>query len=155
MLQRVTNTVLQSDGKVLLLQKPSRHWWVAPGGKMEPGESIIESAKREFREETGLHIKDPNLRAVFTMVMMKDQKVVNEWMMFTFHATDYEGQLLKESPEGKLSWKQEHEVQQLTMAEGDLCMFEHVLQRQGVLYGTFYYTEEFELISHRLTPDFT
>ncbi|MCY8461779.1 NUDIX hydrolase, partial [Bacillus spizizenii] len=33
-MQRVTNCVLQTDDKVLLLQKPRRGWWVAPGGKM-------------------------------------------------------------------------------------------------------------------------
>ncbi len=152
MLQRVTNTVLQKDGKVLLLQKPRRHWWVAPGGKMELGESIIESAIREYREETGLHIIDPQLKAVFTMVMMNENQVVREWMMFTFHATDYTGQLLSESPEGKLAWKQQEEIHHLMMAEGDKYMFEHVLQYKGLLYGTFYYTEDFELISYRLNP---
>ena len=44
---------ISKDNKVLLLKKPRRNWWVAPGGKMEPGESVKESCIREFREETG------------------------------------------------------------------------------------------------------
>lgn len=55
--QRVTNCVLIKDNQILLLKKPRRGWWVAPGGKMEPGESIRDACIREFREETGVYLK--------------------------------------------------------------------------------------------------
>lgn len=61
-LQRVTNCVLVKDGKVLLLQKPKRGWWVAPGGKMEQGESVREACIREYREETGIYLKTQSLK---------------------------------------------------------------------------------------------
>lgn len=59
-MQRVTNCVLVKDGHVLLLKKPRRGWWVAPGGKMEQGESVREACVREYREETGIYLKTPN-----------------------------------------------------------------------------------------------
>lgn len=41
----------------LLLQRPRGHW-VFPGGKIESGESAIETVRREIKEETGLtHIR--------------------------------------------------------------------------------------------------
>ncbi|PAK45827.1 NUDIX hydrolase, partial [Bacillus licheniformis] len=55
-MQRVTNCVLTSGDKVLLLQKPRRGWWVAPGGKMESGETVRDAVIREYREETGLYV---------------------------------------------------------------------------------------------------
>ncbi|WP_332695475.1 NUDIX hydrolase [Halalkalibacter lacteus] len=152
-LQRITNCVLTKNDKALLLQKPSRGWWVAPGGKMELGESIKESAEREFREETGLQVENVNLRAVFTIVIVENDQPVNEWMMFTFQATSYKGQLFEQSPEGKLEWKNISEVAKLPMAAGDRHMFSHVLHDQGVMHGTFYYTTDFDLVSYRLSTE--
>lgn len=34
-------------------------WWFAVGGALEPGETAVEAAIRETREETGLRIGDP------------------------------------------------------------------------------------------------
>ena len=68
-MQRVTNCVLVKENNVLLLQKPRRGWWVAPGGKMEPGESVKEACVREFREETGIYLKNPKIKGIFTFIM--------------------------------------------------------------------------------------
>jgi ADP-ribose pyrophosphatase YjhB (NUDIX family) len=49
--------VVARDGALLLVrhQKPDRvPYWVLPGGRLEPGESIPACAEREVREETGL-----------------------------------------------------------------------------------------------------
>ena len=40
--------------------------WLAPGGKVEPNEAPYETASREMLEETGLQIKDHELRAVLS-----------------------------------------------------------------------------------------
>ena len=151
-LQRVTNCIVKKNEQVLLLQKPSRGWWVAPGGKMESGESIKEAVTREFREETGLNIQNPEIKGVFTIVIKKDNRVIDEWMMFTFLATEVTGEMLTVSPEGKLQWQQLNDVQNLPMAPGDVFIFNHILHSSETIYGTFYYTEEFELLSYQLDP---
>ena len=59
--QRRTARVLLVDdeGRLLLFQDsdpglPDRHWWITPGGGIEPGESEVDGARRELQEETGL-----------------------------------------------------------------------------------------------------
>lgn len=151
-LQRVTNCVLQDGDKILLLQKPRRGWWVAPGGKMEQGESIKDTVVREFREETGIYLKNPNVKGIFTFIIKDGDRIVSEWMMFTFLATEYDGMNVNESEEGRIAWQSIEDVQALPMAPGDYHIIDYVVKGTGIIYGNFTYTPDFELISYRLDP---
>jgi len=150
--QRVTNCLLLKDDKVLLLQKPRRGWWVAPGGKMEPGESVKDSCIREFREETGIYLKNPNIKGIFTFIIKDGDKIVSEWMMFTFFSTNSDGIHVEESEEGKIVWHNLEDVKNLPMAEGDYHILDYMIHGNGLIYGTFTYTPDFKLISYRLDP---
>jgi len=46
--------------RFLMVRSGKRGGWEMPGGRMEPGETPLASAKREFMEETGsmIHTKD-------------------------------------------------------------------------------------------------
>lgn len=151
-MQRVTNCVLVKDNKILLLQKPRRGWWVAPGGKMETGESVRDSCIREFREETGIYLKNPGIKGIFTFIIKDGDQVLTEWMMFTFFAKDADGISLDESDEGKLSWHDFDDLKNLPMAEGDYHILDYMVHGQGIIYGTFTYTPEYKLIQYRLDP---
>ena len=151
-MQRVTNCVLIRDNQVLMLKKPRRGWWVAPGGKMEPGESVRDSCIREYREETGIYLKNPQLKGVFTFIMKENDQVLSEWMMFTFFASDSDGMRFDESDEGKLEWQQLDQLKNLPMAAGDYHIIDYMIHGNGIIYGTFTYTKDFQLISYRLDP---
>ncbi len=60
--------VLISDtqGRLLLGQRSDNHQWGIPGGGMEPGETVEETARREALEETGLEIHELRLFGVFS-----------------------------------------------------------------------------------------
>lgn len=151
-MQRVTNCVLHHEDQVLLLQKPRRGWWVAPGGKMESGESVKDSVVREYREETGIYILNPRLKGVFTFIIKEGDQIVQEWMMFTFMADSFTGKNVTESEEGVLKWHDVKDVPDLPMAPGDSHILDFMLKGKGLLHGTFTYTPDFELIAYRLDP---
>lgn len=60
--------LIDPDGRVLLIQDsdrgvPSRPtFWITAGGAVEPGESVLEAAVREVREETGLSLAASEVR---------------------------------------------------------------------------------------------
>jgi mutator protein MutT len=59
--QLVLAAVIRKNGKYLICQRPlhKRHGglWEFPGGKLEPGESLEETIRRELREELAVELK--------------------------------------------------------------------------------------------------
>lgn len=60
-----TSVIAVQDGKILLQRRADTGRWGYPGGYLELGETPEESAKREFREETGLIANKITLYGVF------------------------------------------------------------------------------------------
>lgn len=52
--------ILRPDGKLLLGQRPEGKpwpgWWELPGGKLEPGETVLQALARELDEELGIRV---------------------------------------------------------------------------------------------------
>lgn len=46
--------VVNHEGKVLVIHHRKSDTWRIPGGKPNPGELLVEAAKRELKEETGV-----------------------------------------------------------------------------------------------------
>ena len=69
----------KSDGKIPLV-KQYRHgsgitMWELPAGHVEPGERLVDCAKREFREETGFELLEPRcVSSVHTMAPRSKQQ---------------------------------------------------------------------------------
>ena len=55
---RAAAIVVEGDSMLLVQhQQDDRTWWVPPGGPVEGGESLTESARRETLEETGISVE--------------------------------------------------------------------------------------------------
>ncbi len=55
----VGTIILDGHGSVLLIRRdkaPARGQWSIPGGCQEPGETLVETAAREVKEETGIDV---------------------------------------------------------------------------------------------------
>ena len=145
-MRRVVNCLIRKGNQVLMLQKPSRGWWAAPGGKMEPAESVVEAVKREVKEETGLTIFRPRLCGVFSFILQNEIEMMDEWMMFTFFTDEMAGEAYLTCEEGNLSWHDIESVGELQTAPGDQLFLLPILKEQALMTGRFVYTPEYRLI---------
>ena len=63
----VGGVLFNSHKQILLIkrnQAPAQGLWSIPGGKLEPGESLVEACRREFLEETNLDVEVNHIIAV-------------------------------------------------------------------------------------------
>ena len=88
--------------------------WNGLGGKFEAGETPEECVIREVFEESGLSIRNPKLCGLLLFPNFKG----NDWCVFVFTANEFTGELI-DSPEGRLEWIPDNQVESLNLWESD------------------------------------
>lgn len=75
----VVGCIVEKDGKFLLVQEGvvERGTWNQPAGWLDLNENIIDGAKREAKEETGLEIEITGFLGVYSSFKMLDNKTIN------------------------------------------------------------------------------
>lgn len=118
--------------------------WNGLGGKLEPGETPEECARREIWEESGLMVKSLNLKGMITFPGFSNEE---DWYTFLFVINDFDGELI-DSPEGHLQWIQDDKLLALNLWPGDR-IFIPWLDESGFFSGKFVYLDG-ELIEHEV-----
>jgi 8-oxo-dGTP diphosphatase len=127
--------VLKGDRVLLILrgQEPSRGRWSIPGGVMELGEVIQETARREVQEECGVQIEVGNV------VEVRDAIVHDEGARIRFHyvlvdvvARYLDGELMVGSDVEDARWVSEEELPRYDLTTGLLPVLQRCLHRRNL-----------------------
>lgn len=114
--------IRNKEGKVLLTKSPKwSNKWTLPGGHIEPGESIVEAAKREAEEETGLKLNPVKILTFGELINSKDYHRPAHFIYFDCIFDFVGGELkLQDSELSEYTWVTPQEALKFDLAEGYL-----------------------------------
>jgi 8-oxo-dGTP diphosphatase len=128
--------VLSPDGRQVLLihrnrrpDDPHLGKYNGLGGKLDRGEDVAASVRREVREESGLECDELLLRG--TISWPGFGRDGEDWFGFIFRVDRWSGQLRADNPEGSLSWVDVERLPELPLWEGDRHFLPLVFDRDG------------------------
>ena len=144
----LTNMVMiqnKTTGKVLV-QDRMKSWkgLSFPGGHVEVNESIVASAIREVKEETGLCVG--NLKSC-GIVHWLNNKTFDRYIVFLFKTTEYSGDLISECDEGRHFWITIDELRNIPLENDTLKYLPMFIEdKYSEAYGSWNDDEPWEIV---------
>jgi 8-oxo-dGTP diphosphatase len=114
------------DGRVLLVHRDRYDDWSLPKGKLEPGETWEEAARREVWEETGLRCELGEFLGTTTYAPGGEPKEVWWWLMAA------EGEPGPSNEVDDVRWATVEEARELLSYAGERTLLEKVSDTFGV-----------------------
>jgi ADP-ribose pyrophosphatase YjhB (NUDIX family) len=117
--------VTNGRGEILMQRRVDNNYWALPGGTMDFGETIVQTAEREVREETGLDLRVDGIVGTFSdprHVIEYSDGEVRQQFNICFHATLLGGELRSSNESNEVRWipleeLKDLEIHHTTLAE--------------------------------------
>jgi ADP-ribose pyrophosphatase YjhB (NUDIX family) len=138
MVASVNVVVTNAAGEVLLIRRSDNDNWALPGGAIDLGESMVQAAVRETREETGIDCEVTGLVGIYTdprhvMLYTSDGEVRQEFsIVVTARATGGEPTCNEESSE--VRWVPRVELGGYSMDRSMRLRIGHYLEGRATPY---------------------
>ena len=148
MIRTVTVYIFKDDEVLLLFRNKkkidiNKGKYIGVGGHIEEGETPIEAAEREVKEETGFEVNNLEYRC---HVEFHYDNFEEEMHVFT--TKEFYGEMIK-CDEGDLSWQKVADLDEIPMWEGDKYFLKPILKGEGFFELTLRYIKD-KLIEHKI-----
>lgn len=125
--------VIDDKGNILLHRRSDNDLWALPGGAMEIGERLAETAVREVREETGLHVTPEYLVGIYTdpqhVIAFSDGEVRQEFSL-CFACTLADGTLRVSDESFEVAFFAPGDIERLKMHPSIRLRIQHYLEHR-------------------------
>ncbi len=128
-------------GKILLTKRRDYPVWCIPGGHLSPGESVLDAAVREAREETGLGVQITNFVGLYSLphkwekgsceIILQGKVSSGKLVRVTEETIDARYFSIDELPSDLVGWQFHEAVDALSGRSGVLAVLDtHLSLRQ-------------------------
>lgn len=127
--------VVDDDGRILLIRRTDNDNWALPGGAMDLGESLTDTAVRETAEETGVQVQVTGLVGIFTdprhVILYTSDGEVRQEFSVVYTARPTGGEPTPSSESSEVHWVARDAIDSLTMDRSMRMRIERYLTGAG------------------------
>ncbi len=96
--------VFLQDGKFLITRTHGKDYFIAPGGKLEAGETAKQALKRELQEELGVTVSENDLNEFGTYYALAAGSEDKYLQMDVFLVMKWDGEIVPTSEVEEVTW---------------------------------------------------
>lgn len=119
-------------GRILLIRRTDNGNWALPGGAMDLGETIVQAAEREVREETGVVCRVTGLVGIYTnprhVLEYTSNGEVRQEFSIVFTAVPVSGEPTTSSESAQVEWVDLGDIGRFEMRTSMRQRIDHYLQ---------------------------
>ena len=129
--------VADGEGRLLLAKRTDNDLWTIPGGTMEPGETIAETAAREVKEETGIDVEVVSLVGIYSnpqhVVEYSDGELRQQFSI-CFACRPIGGELATSDETSEVGYFSPDEIEAMEIHPSIRLRIQHFLDNRDELY---------------------
>lgn len=127
--------VVNEAGEILLIRRSDNDNWALPGGAMDLGESLVDTAVRETLEETGVQVEVTGLVGIYTdprhVILYTSNGEARQEFSVVFVARPVDGEPTPSDESLEVRWTAQDVLPSLQMDTSMRMRLDHYLTGNG------------------------